>query len=300
MLVNRKIYVTVGLIMSLIFLGCSDQSESKATKESKEKTGHSETETAKAKSSSENGVIKGTVLETFESGGYTYLKLDTGEEEVWAATAKADVQQGESVELMPGPVMKNFHSKSLNRTFPEIIFSGGVKGAERKQSSVMGDPHGQGSSESADQQASSFEGALKSEGMGGMSSPAPGTGTGAESGGSQQAVTSAQDISVEKSSAENGYTIGEIYKNAGELDGEKVSVRGKVMKVSPNIMGRTWIHLQDGTGNAMKNTHDLVFTSTTTPKTGEIVEMEGVLAKDRDFGAGYKYDAIVEEAEVVE
>ena len=75
-------------------------------------------------------------------------------------------------------------------------------------------------------------------------------------------------------------------------------MKGKVVKFSPSIMGRNWIHLQDGTGDPMKNSHDLVVTSEATVETGQVVVAEGTLAAEKDFGAGYKYDAIIEQATV--
>ena len=75
-------------------------------------------------------------------------------------------------------------------------------------------------------------------------------------------------------------------------------VRGKVVKISQGIMGTNWIHLQDGTGNPMDNTHDLVVTSATVPEKEAIITVSGNLTADKDFGAGYKYSAIIENAEV--
>jgi hypothetical protein len=61
-------------------------------------------------------------------------------------------------------------------------------------------------------------------------------------------------------------------------------------------MQRSWVHIQDGTGDAPKGTHNLVFTSTAQyiPAKGDTVTATGTFVKDKDFGAGYKYDAIVE------
>ena len=118
------------------------------------------------------------------------------------------------------------------------------------------------------------------------------------SGGSTGAVAPLQEgVAVPK--ADNGYTIEEIFTKAGELDGKKVRLQGKVVKFSPNIMGTNWVHLQDGTGNPMQNTHDLVVTTGETVEVNSVVILEGTLAKDKDFGAGYKYAAIVEKAAVI-
>jgi hypothetical protein len=103
-------------------------------------------------------------------------------------------------------------------------------------------------------------------------------------------------LKVEKSTAQNGYTVAELFVKRASLNKQKVTVRGQVVKVNPNIMGRNWIHIQDGTGDPAKNTHDLVVTSADIAEKGAIISVEGTLAADKDFGYGYKYDVIVEDA----
>jgi hypothetical protein len=75
-------------------------------------------------------------------------------------------------------------------------------------------------------------------------------------------------------------------------------VRGKIVKVSKGIMGKNWAHLRDGSGDAGKGTNNLVVTSQDDPKVGDVVTARGTLYKDKDFGAGYLYKVIVEEATV--
>jgi hypothetical protein len=115
-----------------------------------------------------------------------------------------------------------------------------------------------------------------------------------------QAVSPLQELAVEKAEGENGYTVEEIYAQAADLAGKKVKIRGKAVKISPAIMGKNWIHIQDGTGNPMNNSHDLVVTTNDMPEKDSIILVEGVLAKDKDFGAGYMYNVIVEEAVVTQ
>ena len=64
-------------------------------------------------------------------------------------------------------------------------------------------------------------------------------------------------------------------------------------------MGKNWIHLQDGSGNPMHNSHDLVVTTSETVEVDNIVTIEGTLAAEKDFGAGYKYAAIIEDAAII-
>ena len=76
----------------------------------------------------------------------------------------------------------------------------------------------------------------------------------------------------------------------------KKSIRAKVAKFSPEIMGTNWLHLQDGTGAA--GTNDLTITSAATAKVGDTVLVKGVVTTNKDFGFGYKYDVIIEKADV--
>jgi len=111
-----------------------------------------------------------------------------------------------------------------------------------------------------------------------------------------KAPASSETIKVEKAKGADAYKVSETYEKAGTLDKKTVVVRGKVVKVSRGIMGRNWIHLRDGSGDAAKGTNDLVFTSQDAPKVGDVVTASGTVHKDKDFGAGYKYKVIVEEA----
>jgi hypothetical protein len=119
------------------------------------------------------------------------------------------------------------------------------------------------------------------------------------SGGSARAIVPEAGVQVDKAKAPNSYTVGELFAKAAALNQQKVTVRGQVVKISPNIMGRNWIHVQDGSGNPDKNTHDLVITSDEMVQTGDIVSFEGTLSADKDFGFGYRYAVIIENAVIV-
>ncbi|MBU1985668.1 MAG: DNA-binding protein, partial [Proteobacteria bacterium] len=121
------------------------------------------------------------------------------------------------------------------------------------------------------------------------------------SGGSLGAIAPYTEIKVEKAAGENGYNIEEIFAGNTKLDGKTIRVQGKVVKFSPNIMGKNWIHLQDGSGDPLKNTHDLVITtSAEPPKDKEVITIEGTVRANKDFGAGYSYVVIVEEAKIIQ
>lgn len=236
--------------------------------------------------STDNGAFaqdtSGVVIESMNSVGYTYLLIDSGAGKTWVAIPESTVAKGEKITYKPGMVMKNFSSNTLNRTFDSIIFSPGLTGETDAPS------HGKTADDS-------FAAAVKSESSK-VAAPAPAM---EPSGGSLGAVTPFQEITVTKSSAANGYSVEEIFTQAKKLNGQKISLRGVVTKVSANIMGRNWVHLQDGTGNPMQNTHDIVATTSEQPELNSEITVEGIMAAEKNFGAGYEYAAIIEQAIVI-
>ena len=223
-----------------------------------------ESPAAEKASKQEAQPLSGKVLQTMDSGGYTYMYIQKKDgEKVWVAVMSTPVTVGSQMTFKGGMEMVDFESKSLKRKFDKIFF------ADSAQSdSAKGAP------------------AAMSKGKGKGSS------------GGSKAAASAKDtkISVAKATGANAYTVQEIFAKSAKLDKKKVVVKGKVVKVSTGIMGKNWIHIQDGTGSQAKKNHNLVCTSNETADIGDIVTVSGILAKDKDFGGGYKYNAIVEEA----
>ncbi|WP_457574069.1 DNA-binding protein [Desulfolithobacter sp.] len=251
--------------------------------------------------------IKGKVLETMNAAGYTYINLETPQGKIWIAVPEAKVEVGKEITAMPGMVMANFESKTLGRTFETIVFSSGIG-----EGDVAFNPHQMGGAgpmmggTGTGGSDNSFAAALQAET--GATNPHANVGMGgdltmeaaamAASPGASGAVVPSADVKVEKAQGDNAYTVGEIFAKAKELNNKKVKVRGKVMKVSRAIMGKNWVHLQDGSGSALENSHDLVVTTQADPAIGSVVEAEGTLHADRDFGAGYMYKAIIEDATI--
>lgn len=106
----------------------------------------------------------------------------------------------------------------------------------------------------------------------------------------------APDVHVAKATGANAHTVAEIMTRSAELKDKPVTVRGKVAKFNPAIMGKNWVHLHDGTGSAADGSDDLVVTTTAQAKVGDILTAKGVVRTDRDFGSGYTYKVLVEEA----
>lgn len=107
-----------------------------------------------------------------------------------------------------------------------------------------------------------------------------------------------EKIQVEKASGDNAYTVAELYGKSSSLDQKKIKVKGKVTKVSTGILSKNWVHIQDGSGNPDTGNHDIVVTTQDLPSVGDTVTVDGTLYKDKDFGSGYKYDVIIEQASI--
>jgi len=199
--------------------------------------------------------VQGAILETMDSGGYTYMRLKTADGELWAAVPQTTVKVGDNVALANAVPMKAFQSKTLNRTFDEILFA------------TLADP-----SAAVD--------------MGGTSH------------GATPAAKVDLTTPVAKAEGETGRTVAEVYAQKAELKGKTVAVRGKVVKFLSGIMGKNWIHLQDGSGKSEDGTHDMTVTTSGTAAVGDLVVVRGAVGVERDFGSGYFYGVIIEDAAV--
>lgn len=201
--------------------------------------------------------IKGKVLEVKDVESYTYLLLATKDGEMWAAVARTPVKKGAAVTIENAAVMNNFESKSLKKTFDKIVF-GTLGGAGASVAGSGGD------------MAAGHSGVAKSADVG--------------------------DVKVQKASGPDARTVAEIVTKRAELKDKTILVRGKVVKYTPEVLGKNWIHLRDGSGSASDETNDVVVTTKDQTKVGDVVVVKGVVHIYRDLGAGYVYKVLVEEA----
>jgi hypothetical protein len=104
------------------------------------------------------------------------------------------------------------------------------------------------------------------------------------------------DIKVAKATGPDARTVAEVVTRRSELKDKPALVRGKVVKFTPAVMGKNWIHLRDGTGSAADGSNDVVVTTRDETKVGDVVLVKGVVRTDRDLGSGYSYKVLIEEA----
>jgi hypothetical protein len=212
----------------------------------------------------------GPVLETMDGGGYTYARIKTGNGEVWAAVNQTALKPGTEITIANATWMENFESKSLNRKFDRILF-GSLSGAAN-----------------LDAMAAAAE----------LPAGHPPT-TGAATASMSQVSDVLGDVKVEKATGKDARTVAEVWAQRKELGGKEVVIRARVVKFNPDIMGKNWMHLRDGSGSAEKGDHDITVTTDAVVKKGDIVNVRGKVGVDRDFTSGYAYPVIIEEAKVI-
>jgi len=200
--------------------------------------------------------VTGTVAETMTSGGYVYVRLE--ENETWLASTPVPLAVGDKVRYAGSAAMKDFTSRTLNRTFDSILF------------------------------------VSKLEVVNGLSAEAHAAVAASNQYGISKSATTTTPEDGEIKPLEGGKSIVDIYSEAQQLRDKQVKLRARVMKVSKNILGKNWITLQDGTGTAPDN--KLIATSAELVEIGALVTAKGVIKTDVDIGSGYKYKVIMEEA----
>lgn len=214
------------------------------------------------------GDLTGTVVESMDSGGYTYLLLKTASgEKTWAAVTKTTVKPGATATVTNSMEMKNFESPTLKRKFDRILF-----GALADGSAPAGDPH-----------AGTAKGAKAVP-------PGPAHGGRAEVKG---------PIKVTKAAGPDGRTIAEIYGQKAALTGKDVVVTGKVVKYNSGILERNWAHLRDGSGKAKDGSDDLTVILKDESAVGQVITVKGKVVLNKDLGGMYKFPVALEDAVLV-
>ena len=234
---NKIIVLLIALAM--FFISCETESETRSD------------QNMNIKNVSDNSNHAAKVEQILDAGTYIYLEVTENDETYWIAVTRMDIEVGEIVYFSKSMEMKNFESKTLNRTFESVLFV-------------------QDASESPDQKSGSNP---------------------------HQNLTIQVDEEISIETPADGKTVEQVYNEKESLNGKTVKVKGKVVKFNAGIMNRNWFHIQDGTGDAKSN--DLVVTSQEEAAVGDVVTLEGIVVNDKDFGSGYFFPVIIEDAKIV-
>jgi len=269
-------------------------------------------------------VVRGKVLETMNASSYTYLRLQTADGETWAAVNAVPAKVGDEVTIHDAIVMTDFESKALGRTFDAIVF--GVVGVTTPDTAANapanaasapppnmawagsgpGAPQPGGDPSTVHPHAGDMDAESPRGGMdtgqsphGGMAigqAPHGGEVLGQMHGNIGKASATEEIATVAKADGPNARTVAEVNADRLALKDKPVAIRAKVVKVNANVMGKTWVHLRDGTGSPTDDSNDLLVTSQDQPKVGDVVVAMGVVKTDVNFGSGYAYKVLIEDA----
>jgi hypothetical protein len=204
---------------------------------------------------------KVVALEVLQTDKYTYIRAKENAKELWIAVSKMNASAGSTYYFKGGLIMKDFASKELKRTFDEILFVDNISSTANEKDSQM--------------KNSSEESEIVSKG-------------------------SAIDLERKKINMSHGkddITIAKLMENKNLYSGKKIKVKGQVVKVTMGILNKNWIHLQDGTQYSGK--FDLTITTNQEVNVGDNLTAEGTIILNKDFGYGYYYEVIMEDANLL-
>lgn len=200
------------------------------------------------------------VNEILPTSKYVYLNVTESGDQFWIAVRKQEIKLGGTYYYRKGLLKTNYECKECNKVFDTIYLV----------SNLVQEDHRIGTDNDKFQNPDVFT--------------RPNF---------QEDIPTHTDKSIEH---KGHVTIAEIVANPKLYENKSVELRGICVKVNPNIMNRNWIHLKDGS----KDDYDLVITSNTFIDEGETVAIKAVVSLNRDFGAGYKYDLILENGVIQE
>ncbi len=213
---------------------------------------------ASAPAQSESAFNMIKVSEVIQGGSYTYISATENGIAKWIAVAKQEVNPGEVLYYYDALPMENFHSKEIDRTFDVIYFVNKITKTPGTEQPAMGSAMPQ----------------------------------------SHQGKVAVSDAEVEIEKEEGDLSIADVFANKADYSNKEFEIKGAVVKVNEQVMGKNWVHIQDGTG-AVGN-FDLTITTQADVKVGDVVTFKGKLTLEKDFGAGYFYDVIMEDGTLVQ
>lgn len=206
------------------------------------------------------GNQKVKVVDVVQTSAYTYLYVSDNRSEYWIAVTSKDAREGDVYYFAEALEMDNFYSKELDWNFEKIWFV-----SEISKTPIPLRKH---DGEMGDAKLHHRE---------------------------KAASNTKLDVNIPP--REGSITIAELYANREKYNNQMVKLAGEVTRFNPGIMNRNWVHIQDGSDD--NGNFDITVTTADFVRVGDQVFVEGRLALDRDFGAGYFYSLIVESAKVI-
>ena len=201
------------------------------------------------------------VNEILTATRYLYLNVSEGDEQFWIAVRKQEVKIGETYYYKRALLKTNFESKENNKVFEKIYLV----------TKLVSATHGNEQDPKINN--------ISIDDVADLS----------------KTEAKKADLSKSNITQKGSIKIAELVENISRYEGKTVQISGKCVKINPGIMNRNWIHIKDGS----KDDYDLVITSETFVAEGTMITMKALVSVNKDFGAGYKYDLILENGVLV-
>lgn len=224
-------------------------------------------DTKSTHSAGDTAINKGVVQEVLHVRDYSYVRVLEDGKEKWLAAPITNVEKGGTYYYGEAMEMQNFESKELNKTFETVYFIEKLSTTEEGVKSPLTASPNRSSTVNGQQ-------------MNSTETPKP--------------VIEKKDVDVPASG--NTMSMAELFKNRDQYNNQVVRLKGQVTKYNPGIMNVNWLHIQDG--SEFNGEFDLTVTTTAEVQLGDVVTIEGKVTLNKDFGAGYFYSIIVENATV--
>lgn len=217
-------------------------------------------------------VIQGKVAEKIDVSTYSYLRLknDSSKEDNWVAVPRTDIALNTPVKLNNPIPMFGFKSKELKRSFDRLYF--GI----------------------LPQQAKEVADNTKGHWLPGMKGGAPHHG---DTNAAEDAPLDLSKIKIKKAEGNNAVTVSELYSKKSELNSKTITVRGKIIKYTPEILGSNWVHIADGTGTLKEKNFDLTIITKDKAKLGDTVLVTGKVILEKKLEP-YYFPIAVEDAQL--
>jgi len=201
------------------------------------------------------------VNEIITASRYLYLNVSEGEENFWIAIRKQDIEVGGTYYYKRALLKTDFESKENNKVFEKIYLVTNLVSVNHV--------HGQKSMNNIE---ANLEVAVDNK--------------------TEEKISENPERKVQQ---KGSVKIAELVHNFKKYEGKTIQISGECVKINPGIMNRNWIHLKDGS----QDDYDLVITSDTYVEEGTVITMKAMVSLNKDFGAGYTYDLILEDGVLI-
>ena len=205
-------------------------------------------------------IHKINILEVIPASNYVYLKVKEDKDQFWIATEKGEINKDSTYFYREALLKTEFKSKIHDRVFDSIWFV----------TKLVTQMHG------AKYTSGTFD---KTQISKDKKEPVD--------------VTSVEDKNI---SYKIYPEISAFLDDPNKFEGQAVQLKGKCVKVNSNIMNKNWIHLKDGS----QDDFDLIITTNMSAQEGDIITIQAMVALNKDYGAGYSYDLILENGVILQ